>query len=188
MYRRRRSGATDYRARRRAIVSKSTLLAVRVSGKNVTAQFLRPTVHGDEVLASAHSHSLRKLGWKGPLKSLPACYLLGLWAGKVAIKDGIESANLYNGLTPFVKGSRIAAFLKGVVDAGVKVPHSKEVLPSDDRIKGENIASYAAELSKDSEVYQKRFSGMLKQGFKPEEYAQNYAHTKEAIMAAEVKN
>jgi large subunit ribosomal protein L18 len=188
MYRRRRSGATDYKARRGAIVSRSTLLAVRVSGKNVTAQFLRPTVHGDEVLSSVHSHSLRKLGWKGPLKSLPACYLLGLWAGKQAKKDGIESANLYNGLTPFVKGSRISAFLKGVVDAGVDVPHSKEVLPSEDRIKGENIASYAAALaSQDKEAYEKRFSGVLKQGFKPEEYAQNYARTKDAIMTTEVK-
>jgi len=188
MYRRRRSGATDYKARRGAIVSRSTLLAVRISGKNVTAQFIRPTIHGDEVLSSAHSHSLRKLGWKGSLKSLPACYLLGLWAGKKAKKDGIESANLYNGLAPFVKGSRITAFLKGVVDAGVQVPHSDEVLPSEDRLKGENISSYAAELAKkDKQLYEKRFSGMLKLGFRPEEYAQNYSRTKDAILTMEVK-
>ncbi len=46
MYRRRRSGATNYGARRKAISSRGTLLAVRISNKNVSAQFLKPTVTG----------------------------------------------------------------------------------------------------------------------------------------------
>jgi large subunit ribosomal protein L18 len=185
IYRRRRSGATDYKARRKAISSRGTLLAVRISGKNVSAQFLKPTVSGDLVLASAHSHALRKLGWNGSLKSVPACYLLGLWAGKTAKAKGIETAYLYNGLAPFVKGARISAFVKGVADGGVHIPFSEDVVPSEDRLKGENIANYAAELAKqDKQVYERRFSGLLKLGFKPEDYAQNYAKTKDAIMGA----
>jgi large subunit ribosomal protein L18 len=185
LYRRRRSGATDYRARKKAIMSRSTLLAVRISGKNVTAQFLKPTVTGDVVLSSSHSHTLRKVGWKGSLKSLPACYLLGLWAGKKAKQEGIESAILYNGPSPFVKGSRISAFVKGVIDSGVRVPFSEEALPSEDRLKGSNIASYAAGLAKqDKALYEKRFSALIKLGFKPEDYAQNYNHTKDAILGA----
>ena len=185
LYRRRRSGATDYRARKKAIMSRDTLLAVRISGKNVTAQFLKPTVTGDLVLSSAHSHTLRKVGWKGSLKSLPACYLLGLWAGKKAKEGGIENAILYNGPSPFVKGSRISAFVKGVIDAGVRVPFSDEALPSEDRLKGSNIVGYAAELAKqDKALYERRFSALIKLGFKPEDYAQNYSHTKDAILGA----
>ena len=82
------------------------------------------------MLSSAHSHALRKLGWKGSLKSIPACYLLGLWAGKEAKKKGVEKAYLYNGPAPFVKGTRIPAFVKGVADAGVDIPFSDEVIPS----------------------------------------------------------
>jgi len=185
MYRRRRSGATDYKARRKAISSRGTLLAVRISGKNVSAQFLKPTVNGDLVVASAHSHSLKKLGWKGSLKSIPACYLLGLWAGKEAKKKGVERAYLYNGPVPFVKGTRIPAFVKGVVDAGVDVPHSKEILPPDEVVKGENIAKYANDLaSQDKAVYDRKFSGLLKRGFKPESYAENQAKVRDVIMGA----
>jgi len=174
LYRRRRRGATDYRARRKAISSKGTLLAVRVSGKNVTAQFLRPTITGDLVLSSAHSRILRKLGWKGSLKSLPACYLLGLWAGGKAKREGIESAIVYNGPAPFVKG---------VIDAGVQIPFSEEALPSEERLTGSSIVSYAAELAKqDRAAYERRFSALIKLGFKPEDYAENYEQTKGAII------
>ena len=184
MYRRRRSGATNYNARRKAISSRGTLLAVRISGKNVSAQFLKPTVTGDLVLSSAHSHTLKKLGWNGSLKSTPACYLLGLWAGKKAKEKGIESAFLYNGVAPFVKGSRIPAFVKGVIDGGVNIPFAEEAMPSKERLSGETIAKHAAELSKDKEVYDKRFSKLLKQGFKPEDYAQHYSRMKDEIVRA----
>jgi large subunit ribosomal protein L18 len=185
LYRRRRSGATDYRARKKAISSRGTLLAVRISGKNVTAQFVKPTITGDMVLSSAHSHVLRTVGWKGSLKSLPACYLLGLWAGKKAKEKGIESAIVYNGPNPFVMGSRISAFVKGVIDAGVQIPFSDKALPSEERLKGSNIVSYASELAKqDKALYEKRFSALIKLGFKPEDYAQNYNHTKDAILGA----
>lgn len=185
MYRRRRSGATDYRARRRAISSRGTLLAVRISTKNVSAQFLKPTVKGDLVISSANSHALKKLGWKGSMKSIPACYLLGLWAGKEAKKKGVEKAFLYNGPVPFVRGTRIPAFVKGVVDAGVDIPLSEEVVPPEGVLKGEAIAKYANDLAnKDRPLYEKRFSALLKAGFKPESYADDYAKVKSAIMGA----
>lgn len=184
LYRRRRSGATNYNSRRKAISSRGTLLAVRISDKNVSAQFLKPTVTGDLVLSSAHSHALRKLGWTGSLKSVPACYLLGLWAGKKAKAKGIESAYLYNGVAPFVRGSRISAFVKGVIDGGVEVPFSEEAMPSEDRLTGESIAKYAVELASDKEEYEKRFSALLKAGFRPEDYAQNYRRMKDQIMGA----
>ena len=180
--RRRRTGHTDYRARRKAVGSHGILLAVRISGKNVSAQFIKPAVHGDIVLSSSHSRELRRLGWKGSLKSTPACYLLGLMAAKKAQGKGVSDAFLYNGVAPFVRGSRIAAFAKGVSDAGLKLPVSEEVFPREERINGTVIAGYASVLSKEKKnEYTKRFSSLLKLGLKPEDYASHYAEVKQTI-------
>ena len=183
IYRRRRIGATDYRARKKIITSSVPLLAVRVSSKNVSAQFIRPKAEGDQVVSSAHSRNLKKLGWKGSTKSVPACYLLGLLAGKRAKEGGIEKVYLYNGLSSFVNGSRVSALVKGVKDAGIDVPMSDEVAPSEDRITGKATADYARSLlEKDKEKYSKLFSGLIKTGFKPEEYVENASALKQVIL------
>ncbi len=183
IYRRRRAGITDYRARKKIITSSVPLLAVRVSSKNVSAQFIKPKAEGDQVVSSAHSRNLKKLGWKGSTKSVPACYLLGLLAGKRAKANGIEKAYLYNGLSLFVNGSRVSALVKGVKDAGVEVPMSDEVAPSEDRLTGKANADYAkALLAEDKEKYSRIFSGLIRTGFKPEEYAENASALKQAIL------
>jgi len=183
IYRRRRMGATDYRARKKMITSSVPLLAVRISSKNVSAQFISPKTKGDEVLSSAHSRNLRKLGWKGSPKSVPACYLLGLLAGKRAKEHGVEKAYLYNGLSLFVNGSRVSALVKGVRDAGVDVPMSDEAVPSEERITGKATAEYAKSvLAENKEKYARLFSGLIKAGFKPEEYPANTIALKQVIL------
>ncbi len=183
LYRRRRTGVTDYRARKKIITSSVPLLAVRVSSKNVSAQFIKPKAEGDQVVSSAFSRNLKKLGWKGSTKSVPACYLLGLLAGKRAKASGVEKAYLYNGLSQFVNGSRVSAVVKGVKDAGVDVPMSDDVAPSQDRLTGKSTADYAkALLAEDKEKYSKIFSGLIRTGFKPEEYAENASALKQAIL------
>jgi len=185
LLRRRREGVTDYRARKRAITSQKPLLVVRVSNKNVSSQFIKPTVKGDVVLSSAHSKELVKAGWHGSPKSTPACYLLGLLAGKKALAAGVKEAVAYNGVVPFIRGSRIAALLKGVVDAGVQVPVGEEAFPDAERLTGKSIADYAAKLAgEDKEAYSRSFSALLKGGFKPEEYPAEFEKVKAAISGA----
>ncbi|MDG6953383.1 MAG: 50S ribosomal protein L18 [Nitrososphaerota archaeon] len=183
LLRRRRAGATDYRTRKRAITSQRPLLVMRVSNKNVTAQFVKPTVKGDLVLSSSHSKELARLGWLGSSKATPSCYLLGLLAGKKALAAGIKEAVVYNGLVPFIAGSRIAAILKGVVDAGVSVPVGEEAFPSEDRLTGKFIADYAAKMaSEDKDAYNRSFSALIKSGFKPETYPSAFAKAKVTVM------
>ena len=185
LLRRRREGVTDYRARKRAITSQKPLLVVRISNKNVYSQFVRPTVKGDVVLSSTHSKELAKLGWHGSAKSTPACYLLGLLAGKKALAAGVKEAVAYNGIAPFIRGSRVAALLKGVQDAGVSVPVGEEAFPDEGRLSGKSIADYAGKLSaEDKEAYQRSFSALLKAGFKPEDYPAEFEKTKTAIAGA----
>jgi large subunit ribosomal protein L18 len=183
VFRRRRIGATDYRARKKIITSSVPLLAVRVSSKNVSAQFVRPKVGGDEVLSAAHSRNLKKLGWNGSPKSVPACYLLGLLAGKKAREGGVEKAFLYSGLSRFVNGSRVAAVVKGVKDSGIEIPMSDEAVPSEDRLTGKVAAEYAKSLlAGDKEKYSRVYSGLLRTGFKPEAYVENASAIKQVIL------
>lgn len=185
LLRRRREGVTDYRSRKRAITSQKPLLVIRVSNKNVSSQFVKPTVKGDVVLSTTHSKELTKLGWHGSAKSTPACYLLGLLAGKRALGAGVKEAVAYNGVVPFVRGSRVAALLEGVVDSGVKVPVGEEAFPDADRLSGKSIADYAAKLSgEDHEAYSRSFSSLLKKGFKPEAYPAEFEKVKAAISGA----
>ena len=180
---RRREGVTDYRARKRAITSQKPLIVVRISNRNVTTQFVRPAVKGDVVLSSSHSKELAKLGWRGSPKSTPACYLLGLLAGKKAVRAGLKEAVAYNGLVPFIAGSRIAALLKGVLDAGVAVPVGEEAFPSQERMTGKTISDYAAKLAKeDKDAYSRGFSALMKGGFKPEDYPAEFERVKAAIQ------
>jgi len=92
---------------------------------------------GDKVIASAHSTYLIKKGWKGSRKSVPAAYLTGYLAGKKALGNGAKGAVLYTGTRRYTQ--RMAAALKGVVDAGLEVPADPETFPSDDRINGEHL-------------------------------------------------
>ncbi len=184
LLRRRREGVTDYRARKRAITSQKPLLVVRISNKNVSSQFVKPTVKGDVVLSSAHSKELAKMGWRGSAKSTPACYLLGLLAGKKAVGAGVKEAVAYNGLVPFIRGSRVAALLKGVVDAGVQVPVGEEAFPDAERVAGKAIAEYATKLAgEDKEEYSQKFSALLKRGFKPDDYPAEFEKVRAAISA-----
>ncbi len=185
LLRRRREGVTDYRSRKRAITSQKPLLVIRVSNKNVSSQFVKPTVKGDVVLSASHSKELAKLGWRGSLKSTPACYLLGLLSGKKALAAGVKEAVAYNGLVPFIRGARIAALLKGVVDSGVKVPVGEEAFPDADRLTGKSIADFAAKLAEeDREAYSRNFSALLKGGFKPEAYPSEFEKVKAVISGA----
>jgi len=183
LLKRRRLGQTDYRARRRAIASQKPLLVVRVSNKNVSSQFFTPSAKGDVVVSSAHSRELTKLGWQGSLKSTPACYLLGMLAGKKALGKGVKEAVLYTGVLPFIRGARVAAFVKGAIDAGVHIPMSEEAFPSEERISGKAISDFASTLStEDAGEYKKRFSKLLKAGFDPKDYPAQFGKTKAAIV------
>jgi large subunit ribosomal protein L18 len=92
---------------------------------------------GDKVISSAHSRYLIEKGWKGSRKSVPAAYLTGYLAGKKAISKGAKDAILYTGTKRYTQ--RMAAALKGIIDAGLKVPASEDTFPPEDRINGEHL-------------------------------------------------
>ena len=111
-------------------MGKRDFITVNITNENTQVQIVKPVITGDKVLASAHSRFLLKDGWKGSRKNIPASYLTGYMAGKKAISNGVTEAILYSGTRRYT--DRMAAALKGVIDAGVKVP-------ADERINGEHL-------------------------------------------------
>jgi large subunit ribosomal protein L18 len=104
-------------------------------------QVINANVVGDMTVASAIASELSIHGWKASAGNLPAAYLTGYLAGLRAKSRGIKEAVLDVGLNPPIKGSRIYAALKGVVDAGIDVPHSPDIFPDEDRLAGKHIVS-----------------------------------------------
>jgi len=135
--RRLREEKTNYKKRGTLLIGKRDFITVNITNENTQVQVLKPGMTGDKVIASAHSSYLLKKGWKGSRKSIPAAYLTGYLAGKKAIGNGAKDAILYTGTRKYTQ--RMAAALKGVVDAGVQVPADSETFPSNDRINGEHL-------------------------------------------------
>ena len=119
------------------LMSKRDFITINVSNENTQVQILKPEITGDKVVASAHSRFLLKDGWKGSRKNIPASYLTGYLAGKKALSKGVDTAIVYTGTRKYTQ--RIAAGVKGVVDAGVKVPSNEETFPPEERINGEHL-------------------------------------------------
>lgn len=174
-----RSDKTNYRKRAALLIGRHSFVTVKVSDQNVAAQVLKPTPTGDIVIASAHSRELAKQDWKGAFNNLPACYLTGLLMGKKMLEKGVKNAVLYIGKDHFT--SRVAACLKGIVDSGVTMPVSEESLPPEERITGRHIAKYASTLKEDQEEYNSRFSAILKNGLKPEDYPTHFEEVRSKI-------
>lgn len=144
-FKRRREGKTDYRRRLKLLSSKKPRLVVRKSLKYLTASIVEFSEKGDKTLATASSKELKKMNWKFATDNLPAAYLTGLILGKKAAKANIKEAVLDIGLNTSTKGNRIFALAKGVLDSGIKLPLSEEVIPSEDRIRGVHISEEVAQ-------------------------------------------
>jgi large subunit ribosomal protein L18 len=184
-FRRRREGKTNYRRRRALVLSKVPRLVVRLSLKHMLIQIIEAEAIGDKVVVSAHSRELAKTyGWLSNGGNIPSAYLTGLLCGFKAKANGVEKAFLDIGLNIPSKGTRVFAALKGVVDAGVEVPHSEDILPDESRISGQHIADYGSQLASEPEAYRQRFSLSIKKGSRPEGLTDHFSAVKDKITSS----
>jgi large subunit ribosomal protein L18 len=164
-----RTHKTNYRKRQALLVSRRDFVTIKITNQNVIAQVLKPEIRGDIVRVSTHSRELRRYGWKGSLNSLPACFLVGLVLGRKALEKGVDKAILYIGNKAFT--SRIAACMKGIVQAGINIPISSESYPTEHRLNGQHIAEFALKIKAgDINKYNRYFSSLLREGLVPENY------------------
>jgi large subunit ribosomal protein L18 len=182
LYRRKREKKTNYSKRLKLLLSQTPRLVARFTNKQIIAQVVSFEQKGDKVLAGVSSFSLKKLGWKYSYKNIPAAYLTGLLLGKKALDNGQKKAIFDTGFNSVIHKSKIYAFLKGVVDSGLEIPHgSEEVFPDEGRIMGKHIEGYAGKL-KGNVSYDKMFGQYLKNNSDPAQMSAQFEELKKKIL------
>ncbi|KAK7908666.1 60S ribosomal protein L5 [Apiospora marii] len=107
-YKRRRSGKTDYYARKRLITQAKNKynapkyrLVVRFTNRDIIMQIVTSEITGDKVFASAYAHELRAYGIEHGLTNWAAAYCTGLLIARRVLKKlgldqtftGVEEAD-----------------------------------------------------------------------------------------------
>jgi large subunit ribosomal protein L18 len=141
--RRRKENKTDYGKRLKLLKSGKPRIVFRKTNKYIIAQYITDEQTLDKIEIGLTSKKLLKHGWpkefEGSLKSLPAAYLTGLLMGKEIIKNKKEAPIADFGMLRILPKTKIYAFQKGLVDAGVKLKHKEENFPTKEKISGKNL-------------------------------------------------
>lgn len=141
--RRRKENKTDYGKRIKFLKSNMPRIVFRKSNKFLIAQYVESREAQDKILIGINSKLLLKYGWQkdsiGSLKSLPAAYLLGYLMGKKIISSKFKTPIIDFGMYQVSSKNKLQAFLKGLVDVGIKIKVKKENFPEDERIKGKHM-------------------------------------------------
>ena len=169
---RRRNQRTNYKRRLGLLKSGKPRLVVRKTNTQIIGQIVEYNVSGDKTLIQADGNDIRKAGWKAPTKNLPAAYLIGLLLGSKAKEEGVTEVVLDIGLQTTTQENKMYALAKGVLDAGVDLPLGENVMPSEDRIKGNHISNYATENPDNFSDY----------GIDPKNIQQHFEDIKKKIM------
>lgn len=177
-YKRKKNGKTNYRKRLNLLKSGKLRIVVRKSLKNISMQLVEYSAKGDKILLSISSQEIVKLGWKYSCGNIPAAYLTGLVFGKKAVGKKVKGAIVDFGLYQSVKGSRLYATLKGILDGGLSFPHSADNLPDENRISGKHIVDYGAK-SKGTQ-----FSGLAKKKIIITDLPKNFEEVKAKIIGS----
>ncbi|NYZ79991.1 50S ribosomal protein L18 [Candidatus Micrarchaeota archaeon] len=145
---RRREGKTNSSKRLELLKSIHPRLVVRTTANKCVCQIVEYSPAGDKNLANATSLELKKYGYKGHNGNAAASYLTGYLIAKKAASKKIKECVLDIGLRTPVHGSNAFAALKGAVDAGLIVAHSKEAFPKDERMMKPTVKEAKAEMDK----------------------------------------
>ena len=158
-FRRRRDGVTDYRHRLKLLLSGEPRAVVRVSNARILVSLTTFDPTGDRVVAMADSSELEGIGFPGAsLRSTPAAYLTGYLAGLRAKREELGSAVLDTGLRHPTPGGRLSSALKGLVDAGIEIPHGEKRFPSNDRLNGKHLKT---PLAQPLEAFKGKLPGLV---------------------------
>jgi large subunit ribosomal protein L18 len=97
----------------------------------------------DHIKMGKNSKQLLTYGWpknqENSLKSTPASYLLGFLTGKEIQNKKLETPIIDFGLQRVIKGTKLHAFIKGLIDSGLDIKTKKEAFPNEDRIFGKHM-------------------------------------------------
>ena len=133
------SGRTNYRRRLALLKSQAPRLIVRKTLGSIILQVAQFQPIGDKIHLTVTSKRLKEFGWNHGFKNIPAAYLTGMLAAKVALAAGMTNAVPDIGVQSVTKGGKIFAAIKGAKDAGLQTEVSDEILPAKEAINGTRL-------------------------------------------------
>jgi large subunit ribosomal protein L18 len=143
IFHRRKLGKTDYGKRKKLLSGNSPRIVFRRTNRYVIAQYVTTKEARDNIEIGITSKNLEKYGWPkefaGSLRSITAAYLTGFLIGKKILKEKKKVPIFDLGMISSAHKTRPYAFLKGLVDARLKIEHDKKIFPEEDRIKGKHL-------------------------------------------------
>ena len=136
--RRRQENKTDYLKRTKLLKGGKPRVVFRRTNKYIIAQYITSHEAKDNIKIGLNSKALLKYGWpkekQGSLKSISASYLLGYLIGKKILKDKLENPITDLGMIRTLYKTKVFAFLKGLIDSGLKISCKEEAFPEEERI------------------------------------------------------
>jgi large subunit ribosomal protein L18 len=181
-YRRKREGKTNYKQRLTYLVSRKPRFVIRKTNNYIIVQLVEYKPTGDVIICSVSSSALEKYGFSFSKKSIPAAYLTGLLAGKIALSKKSNKAIIDLGMHSKSLGNTLFSVVKGLVDSGVDVPYSDKCFPPEDRITGKHIVLLNDVVSKDKDKFKNVFVGYEKKKINAKDLPSFFEKTKEKIM------
>lgn len=143
MKKRRREHKTDYLKRLTLLKSTRPRVVVRKTNTYLIAQYVVSKEAQDTITFGISSKTLLTHGWpktrKGSLNSLPAAYLLGLLFGKKIKNKKLAIPIIDFGMHRVIHGSKLQAFIKGLVDSELQLHAKEESFPTEERIEGKHL-------------------------------------------------
>ncbi|MEA3414302.1 MAG: 50S ribosomal protein L18 [Nanoarchaeota archaeon] len=141
--RRRRENKTNYLMRIKLLKSEKPRLIFRKTNKYFVIQYVESEEAKDKIIFGITSKILLNNGWpkefQGSLKSIPAAYLIGYFVGKKIQKDKLVTPVVDMGMIRMIHKSKPYAFIKGLIDADLKINCKEEAFPEEERIQGKNL-------------------------------------------------
>lgn len=184
-FRRKREQKTYYPKRIALLTSGLPRVVVRFTNRQVIAQVVEYRQPGDKVIVALDSSALKAQGWPYSGKNFPAAYLTGLLLGRKAVAQHCPKAILDTGFKLSLKKGKVYAFLKGLLDSGLEVPHGDaEIFPDAERISGTHIQQYAQQLGKASG---EKFSSYAQHNADPAAVIATFEKVKQNILKNNLK-
>ena len=141
--RRRRENKTDYGKRIKLLKGGVPRIVFRKNNKYIIAQYVTSKQAQDKIEFGIISKDLISHGWpkenQGSLKSIPAAYLTGFLMGKKITEKALENPIIDFGMNRMLYKTKTYAFLKGVIDSGIKIDSKEEIFPEQERIQGKHM-------------------------------------------------
>jgi large subunit ribosomal protein L18 len=141
--RRKREHKTDYGKRFKLLKSGKPRIVFRKTNKYIIAQYTISKEAEDKIILGINSKDLLNYGWpetaKSSLKSITASYLTGCLICKKIIEKKLKTPIMDFGMIRVLHKSKVYAFLKGLIDSGIKINCNEKFFPDESKIKGENL-------------------------------------------------